>query len=597
MLIYYQEPETLKGFKFDRTFLQQLDPDMIVTDPIVFTEKVKTADDQIKLVTRSAYLITRPDLLRKLGNCKTWMIDATFFASPRLSSQVMIVYGDVNGTILPLAYIVMNGKSTKTYMAGCQLLFGEMRKLKIKIKVENILTDYEVTIMNVFSRFLPASVIFKACYFHKRQNTVKNLQTLGLMDEFKSNATFADEINQIDSLIFVKPEFVESYFEELYADLSDNAKLYADFLKKNYIGGYETDPVTGVEKFKKARYPIKWWNLYEWALKLHHFTTSPAENNHKNLNREIATKNRPIYKFLIFLKTDFGLVRAKLSDLAKGTQLTRPSGPSAEKNEKIKQILLKFDVTDPTDLLARLAFAVGSISKVYRPPAIDEELPDDSIQPAAAAIVSVQRKPAAAQVSVQRRKPAATESVLVQRKPAAAATVSVQQRKPAATQISVQQQSKLQLPFILSLNSSLSQPPKLKPSPSSQTTNSKRLKCTPSSLNQQTNAKRLKLAPSPLSQLVAKKQPLQNISNTTPTRPMIPKVPRQLEFSSNSQNLTHKKVILPASLLKNCKTYHRPSPLALHSTPVSSPPSTVIQPVTNINGVDVNEFCDKYAIM
>lgn len=355
-----QDPKSLMDFNFDRNFLRKLDKEMIVSDPIVFDEFINGNLDGVQ---RSAYLITRPYLLKKLANCKIWMVDATFFSAPEKATQVLIIYGNAEegAEMFPLVYIPMNGKSTKTYAAAFKLLFNEFGRLRLLCLVHFVLTDYEITIMNTLQKYLPTAD-FRACFFHKRQNTMKTLEKLGLHDKFRSDSTFFKEINMVDSLAFVRKDLVQNFFNIMYDELGGDAKNYADFFKRNYI--VEESMQNGNLVQTNARFDINWWNLYDLTLLQYHVTTSPAKASNKSLKKQIVLKRPGIYKFLIFLKSHFDVVETKMNLKQNGHKVSRLRDDSEKKNSRIREILREIDIKPPLHTIMQLSAAIGEISKI-----------------------------------------------------------------------------------------------------------------------------------------------------------------------------------------------------------------------------------------
>lgn len=94
------------------------------------------------------------------SNSDTWFADGTFCTVPCIFYQLYTLHGLVNGHVIPLVYVLMTGKSSKSYKAMLrQLLLLEPRLLP-----NMITSDFEIAFNKAVVKVFPR-VNIKGCFF------------------------------------------------------------------------------------------------------------------------------------------------------------------------------------------------------------------------------------------------------------------------------------------------------------------------------------------------------------------------------------------------------------------------------------------------
>ncbi|KAG0437753.1 hypothetical protein DMUE_3504 [Dictyocoela muelleri] len=98
-----------------------------------------------------------------------WLGDGTFSSAPKGFSQLYILNMFVFSEIVPLIYIIMKTKNTKSYI----FIFNFI-KSKINREPKFMIIDFEIEINKAFRHVFPA-VTINGCNFHFNQLIVKYL--------------------------------------------------------------------------------------------------------------------------------------------------------------------------------------------------------------------------------------------------------------------------------------------------------------------------------------------------------------------------------------------------------------------------------------
>jgi len=106
-----------------------------------------------------------------LSYCRTWLVDGTFKAAPRLFKQLYTIHGLYNGTVaVPFVYAYLPGKSEEIHNE-----FFNIIKVKIDGEPEVIISDFEMAAVKACMSVFPSTEL-NGCLFHLTQNVFKHVQ-------------------------------------------------------------------------------------------------------------------------------------------------------------------------------------------------------------------------------------------------------------------------------------------------------------------------------------------------------------------------------------------------------------------------------------
>ncbi|KAI6650142.1 hypothetical protein LOD99_6059 [Oopsacas minuta] len=179
---------------------------------------------------------------------------------------------------------------------------------------EQILLDFEKGAINSFEHVWPNTVV-KCCFFHQTQNTWRHVQS-----DCTHNRELAMRPLKIPTLEFARPADVPDLFEQVSMDLPLTSEIgeLVDYFERTYIG---RTLATG--HHVAATFPIGLWN--------YHFstpfglprTTNAVEAWHRSFNATVGCHHPTIWKFLLALKREQGLVEVRQTNYLAGKPPTK----------------------------------------------------------------------------------------------------------------------------------------------------------------------------------------------------------------------------------------------------------------------------------
>ncbi|KAI6655799.1 hypothetical protein LOD99_1941 [Oopsacas minuta] len=260
--------------------------------------------------------------LGMLQQSKIWLADGTFKTAPPLFAQVYVVHGlrggddpMKTGHLLPSLFVLLPNKTEDTY----RRMWEQIRLLCPLAQPEQMLLDFEKGAINSFEHVWPNTVV-KCCFFHLTQNIWRHVQSVGLQSDYTHDEELAMCIRKIPALAFARPADVPDLFEQVSMDLPLTSEIgeLVDYFERTYIG---RTLATG--HHVAATFPIGLWN--------YHFstpfglprTTNAVEAWHRSFNATVGCHHPTIWKFLLALKREQGLVEVRQTNYLAGKPPTK----------------------------------------------------------------------------------------------------------------------------------------------------------------------------------------------------------------------------------------------------------------------------------
>ena len=229
-----------------------------------------------------------------LKEVKKVFVDGTFKITPPLFCQVYVILGEMHGGMHPFIYALLPNKLRTTY----DKLFSMLLEIQPRLQPEVIYCDYEIGNFKSLQNYFPSANI-RGCFFHFAQNVYKKLTSLGLSQQYNTDASFALCAKMIIVLAFVPPDHITAAIMELADDLPQELLELLDWLEDNYVGRMNR---RGNGR-RSPLFPLHIWNVYERCMNDEDRTNNHAEAAHRRLQNELGMQHPTIWKFIDSLKT------------------------------------------------------------------------------------------------------------------------------------------------------------------------------------------------------------------------------------------------------------------------------------------------------
>ena len=130
--------------------------------------------------------------IERIRISKNFFIDCTFHTPPEFQQLMILMYKDILTSLnIPALYILINGKYEIFYNHILESVINLItQNREYELTVETIVTDSEKALINAVKKYFP-NVRRIACFFHYKQNIIKNIRNYGLYKkELKINSDF-----------------------------------------------------------------------------------------------------------------------------------------------------------------------------------------------------------------------------------------------------------------------------------------------------------------------------------------------------------------------------------------------------------------------
>ncbi|XP_060835513.1 uncharacterized protein LOC132918342 [Rhopalosiphum padi] len=131
----------------------------------------------------------------------------------------------------------------------------------------------------------------------------RQIQNVGLVENYINNANFALHIRMLAALAYVPPDNVINAYEEIletqfYVENEDLVMPFLDYFEDNWVG-----KITGRRKTRRQpRHPIDIWNCHYSAKNGLPTTNNAVEGWHRGFTSVIGASHPNIWKFMDGIK-------------------------------------------------------------------------------------------------------------------------------------------------------------------------------------------------------------------------------------------------------------------------------------------------------
>lgn len=257
------------------------------------------------VLSEDRFLIFCSDYCSKLlENSSTIMIDGTFYSAPKDFYQLIIVYGQVFNRILPLAFILSSFKKEESY----QKILLKLREI-VNLTPKHIYIDFEYALYNSVKSVNRESEIH-GCIFHFGQSIWRNVQKLGLCNDYLKCPEVKKAIKRIMTLVFVPQEEITKEFLRIVGELKDEIykkiEKFIIYFENNYVGKYHYALC-----IKNPLFNQKFWSLNQSIKDQLPRSINSAEAYHRNLKRFFQTAHPNLARLINIFQQEEECVRVK----------------------------------------------------------------------------------------------------------------------------------------------------------------------------------------------------------------------------------------------------------------------------------------------
>ncbi|XP_060065972.1 uncharacterized protein LOC132546279 [Ylistrum balloti] len=248
------------------------------------------------------------DNLTNLATADRIFCDGTFYTCPSLFHQIYSIHIEIDGSMFPVIYALLPGKSQTIYTRFFTLLKTAMADLHLPMTPATVFVDFETAVHNAIRTVFPGTEI-KGCFFHFTQCIWRKAQTTGLQLPYRDNDDTRRLVRRAAVLPLVPRQKIEDvWFNALEdiedADLPADVTPFTDYVVDQWIDGDRTI-----------------WNHYETEGPS---TTNHLEAWHGKLKRMVQHARSNIYAIIqIFKDIQTANDITRLQRQAAGTQRPR----------------------------------------------------------------------------------------------------------------------------------------------------------------------------------------------------------------------------------------------------------------------------------
>ncbi|CAF1377342.1 unnamed protein product [Rotaria magnacalcarata] len=235
-------------------------------------------------VRRERLLIFASDAqLDLLFNSSTIYMDGTFKKTPSGFAQIYIIHIVHFDIRVPCMFGLLANKKASTY----KQVFIELKNTAIKRKTtfspSVIMTGFESGSISAVKAEFPGSKHI-TCYFHFCQSTYRNIQFLGLQQQYASDETLRGLCRKLMALPLMPRDRVSNSFDEIQEAANILSGLPMTRLIEYFNNNWMLD--------------IELWNVFGFDSR----TNNVCEGYHNRLNSRICRNHPNVWDLINFMK-------------------------------------------------------------------------------------------------------------------------------------------------------------------------------------------------------------------------------------------------------------------------------------------------------
>lgn len=223
--------------------------------------------------------------LRVLCNSPKVYMDGTFKYCCKYFYQLFTIHILQNGHYIPLVFVLLPNKETRTYATMLKLIQTKCSELNLIFKPKFVVVDFEKAIHNAISNIWPDAII-QGCKFHLTQAWYRKILNLGLSKEYKDCESETGKwLKYLFGLPYLNPTEVGDAFVFDFVEIQpkdDRISKLSDYLVDTYLN-------------EDSDFPPSMWAAASASAER---TTNACESFHAHFNESFYNKHPHIFQFL-----------------------------------------------------------------------------------------------------------------------------------------------------------------------------------------------------------------------------------------------------------------------------------------------------------
>ena len=161
-------------------------------------------------------IFSTSDNIRHLSESEKLHVDGTFQTCPKLFYQIFTQRSMILSKAIPICILSSSWKSRSVYLRAFELLKQKCRILGHILSPAEILSDFDLAIIQAIELTFPASEV-NGRFFHFTQAINRKIIKLGLQIAYREDASFSSFVRQKVALAFVPVVNVRLDWQEVKA--------------------------------------------------------------------------------------------------------------------------------------------------------------------------------------------------------------------------------------------------------------------------------------------------------------------------------------------------------------------------------------------
>lgn len=263
-------------------------------------------------------------MIRGMAGARRWYCDGNFALAPRCFRQIYTIRFERNEHFFTGICALLPTKTRATYERLFEAVVQFCQVQGINITVTEVKMDFEDAAMRAAAAVLGRNVRISGCFYHLTQSTWRHIQSLGLVQDYRTNDDFRLTCAMLDGLAFLPLADVAAGMGHIRQVSPQLAQPLIEYFDETYVSGrLAARPGNGpginvVLRRSPPLFPPNTWNTHDNTV-----ANTPRTNNvcegFNNSLRNLAGHHHPsVWKVIEIFQKNLGKDRLILTQLEAG---------------------------------------------------------------------------------------------------------------------------------------------------------------------------------------------------------------------------------------------------------------------------------------
>lgn len=226
--------------------------------------------------------------------------------------QLYVIHATLGQTTIPVVYAYLERKDRATYDELFGVLVAECIARNLNFSPHRINIDFEDAVIKSIRHILGVLPHIHCCYFHLCQNTWRQIQHLGLVNEYRNNEEFSEFCSMMDGIAFLPEIEIVQGMLFLQTIMPATAAPLVNYFDETYVTGRLVQLNNGDQRQLEPQFPPSLWCVHDETINNFQRTNNYSEGWNMKYKLAVGHSNPTIWSSIRAIQRENEEVATKM---------------------------------------------------------------------------------------------------------------------------------------------------------------------------------------------------------------------------------------------------------------------------------------------